>query len=221
MMTTFTAAITTDPTLIEFAATYGAVLEFPPCHIIFAQGEPGYELYIIQSGKVKIVQRAHNGRENLVMVHGVSESFGELSLVDGHPREATATTVTETRVTVIDRATLRQWLAAKPELVENMMQVLAKRVRRVSSQLSDHIFIDAAARLAKVLLLLSQRFGTYERGYLRVTHDLTQEELAQFIGSSRETVNKVLSDFAGRGWLRVEGKSVLILDVDSLARRVR
>ena len=75
--------------------------------------------------------------------------------------------------------------------------------------------------VAKQLLQLAQRFGTQEGGALRVTHDLTQEEIAQLVGASRETVNKALADFAHRGWIRLEGKSVLISDSERLARRAR
>ena len=76
-------------------------------------------------------------------------------------------------------------------------------------------------RVAKNLLQMAGRFGTRDGGVLRVTHDLTQEELAQLVGASRETVNKALADFAHRGWLRLEGKSVLISDSERLARRAR
>ena len=76
-------------------------------------------------------------------------------------------------------------------------------------------------RVAKQLLQLAQRFGTQEGDALRVTHDLTQEEIAQLVGASRETVNKALADFSQRGWIRVEGKSVLILDPERLAKRAR
>jgi CRP/FNR family transcriptional regulator, cyclic AMP receptor protein len=76
-------------------------------------------------------------------------------------------------------------------------------------------------RVAKNLLQMAGRFGTRDGGVLRVTHDLTQEELAQLVGASRETVNKALADFASRGWLRLDGKSVIILDPERLARRAR
>jgi CRP/FNR family transcriptional regulator, cyclic AMP receptor protein len=75
--------------------------------------------------------------------------------------------------------------------------------------------------VAKALLQLAHDFGTHEGGMLRVTHDLTQEEIAQLVGASRETVNKALADFAHRGWLRLEGKSVLILEPQRLIRRAR
>ena len=87
--------------------------------------------------------------------------------------------------------------------------------------LSEQIFTDVPGRVARALLQFAQRFGSQEAGLLRVTHDLTQEEIAQLVGASRETVNKALADFAHRGWLRLEGKSVLILDPERLARRAR
>jgi CRP-like cAMP-binding protein len=82
-------------------------------------------------------------------------------------------------------------------------------------------WIKDRPEIAEQLLQLAQRFGTQEGGALRVTHDLTQEEIAQLVGASRETVNKALADFAQRGWLRLEGKSVLIADSERLARRAR
>jgi CRP-like cAMP-binding protein len=87
--------------------------------------------------------------------------------------------------------------------------------------LSDLAFTDVAGRVAKQLLYLAQKFGTQEDGALRVTHDMTQEEIAQLVGASRETVNKALTDFADRGWLQLEGKSMLICDSEQLARRAR
>lgn len=87
--------------------------------------------------------------------------------------------------------------------------------------LADLIFVDVPGRVAKQLLELAQRFGTREPSGVRVQRDLTQEELAQLVGASRETVNKSVADFAARGWLRLSGKSVLLLDRARLARRAR
>ena len=102
-----------------------------------------------------------------------------------------------------------------------MLRVLARRLRRTNDQLADLIFTDVPGRVAKNLLQMAGKFGTRDGGVLRVTHDLTQEELAQLVGASRETVNKALADFASRGWLRLDGKSVIILDPERLARRAR
>jgi CRP/FNR family transcriptional regulator, cyclic AMP receptor protein len=99
--------------------------------------------------------------------------------------------------------------------------VLARRLRRTNNDLADLILTDVPGRVAKQLLALGQRFGTEQDGGLRVTHDLTQVEIAQLVGASRETVNKALADFAQRGWIRLESKSVLICDSERLARRAR
>src|ERR1700682_3987474 len=111
------------------------------------------------------------------------------------------------------------WISDRPEIAERLLRVLARRLRRTDSDLTDLIFVDVSGRGAKRLLGSAQRFGTREGGAMRLTHDLTQEELAQLVGASRETVNKALSDFAHRGWIRLEGKSVLIRDRAHLSRR--
>jgi CRP-like cAMP-binding protein len=116
---------------------------------------------------------------------------------------------------------LRPWLTNRPEIAEQLLRVLARRLRRTNDALADLIFTDVPGRVAKSLLQMASRFGTRDGGVLRVTHDLTQEELAQLVGASRETVNKALADFASRGWLRLDGKSVIILDPERLARRAR
>ena len=99
--------------------------------------------------------------------------------------------------------------------------MLARRLRRTNANLADLIFTDVPGRVAKTLLQLANRFGVQEGGALRVNHDLTQEEIAQLVGASRETVNKALATFAHRGWIRLEGKSVLIVDTEHLAKRAR
>ena len=147
--------------------------------------------------------------------------FGELSIFGPGPYAATATTVTEVRAISMDRAALRRWMSRQPEIAEELLRALARQLRRTHSMLADLIFTDVPGRVAKALLLLAHRFGSHEAGALRVAHDLTQEEIAQLVGASRETVNKPLADFAHRGWLRLEGKSALILDPERLARRAR
>jgi len=196
-------------------------VEFPRGHEIFAEGEQGDRLYIILAGKVKIGRRSPDGRENLLAVMGPSDMFGELSIFDPGPRTSSVTTVTEVKAVSLDRPALRKWINERPEIAEQLLRVLARRLRRTNNMLADLIFTDVPGRVAKELLRLASRFGSQEGGLLRVTHDLTQEEIAQLVGASRETVNKALADFAHRGWLRLEGKSVLILEPERLARRAR
>ena len=173
------------------------------------------------SGKVKIGRRATDGRENMLSVMGPSDMFGELSLFDPGPRTATATVVTDATLASLAHTSLRPWINDRPEIAEQLLRVLARRLRRTNDALADLIFTDVPGRVAKQLLALSERFGSEEPDGRRVHHDLTQEELAQLVGASRETVNKALADFASRGWVRVDSRALTILDGERLARRAR
>jgi CRP/FNR family transcriptional regulator, cyclic AMP receptor protein len=195
--------------------------DFPRGHMVFAQGEPGDLLYIIISGKVKIGNRSPNGQETLLAILGPSDMFGELSVFDPGPRTSSATTITEVCAVSMDRDALRTWIADRPEIAEQLLRVLARRLRRTNNNLADLIFTDVPGRVAKLLLQLAQRFGTQDDGALRVAHELTQEEIAQLAGASRETVNKALAEFAHRGWIRLHAKTVWIYDSERLARRAK
>jgi CRP-like cAMP-binding protein len=208
----------------EAAEAVAASLEFGEYargETVFTEGEQGDTLYIVLDGKVKIGRRAADGRENMLSVMGPSDMFGELSLFDPGPRTATATVVTDARLASLAHAALRPWLTNRPEIAEQLLRVLARRLRRTNDALADLIFTDVPGRVAQQLLALSERFGSVEPEGTRVHHDLTQEELAQLVGASRETVNKALADFASRGWVRVDSRALTILDAERLARRAR
>ena len=188
---------------------------------IFTEGEPGDRMYVILDGKVKLGQTSTDGRESLLAVLGPGEVFGELSLFDPGPRTATATAVTDAVVIGLGHDNLRPWLAGRPEVAESLLQALAQRLRRTNEALADLVFADVPGRVAKQLLDLADRFGQPGPDGVLVHHDLTQEELAQLVGASRETVNKALADFAQRGWIEVDQREVTLLDMERLARRAR
>ncbi|MBV9485951.1 MAG: Crp/Fnr family transcriptional regulator [Frankiaceae bacterium] len=190
-------------------------------HVVFREGDDGDRLFIVLEGKVKISRAAADGRENLLAVLGGGEMFGELSLFDPGPRTATVTTVTEAVLASLDHDDLRPLLTERPGVAVQLLMALAQRLRRTNEAMADLVFTDVPGRVAKALLDLAEKFGVQEAEGLRVRHDLTQEELAQLVGASRETVNKALSEFAHRGWLRIEGRSVLLIDPERLARRAR
>ena len=189
--------------------------------VLFNEGDQGDRLYVIGEGKIKLGRRSSDGRENLVAILGPGEMFGELSLFDPGPRTMTATAVAETQLMGIGHDDLSGLLAGRPEVAKVLLAALAKRLRRTNENLADLVFTDVPGRVAKALLDLSSRFGRPTEDGILVSHDLTQEELAQLVGASRETVNKALADFASRGWLRLEARAVLIHDVERLKRRAR
>jgi CRP-like cAMP-binding protein len=100
-----------------------------------------------------------------------------------------------------------------------LLASLAQRLRRTNEAVGDLVFSDVPGRVAKALIDLGERFGKQTAEGLFVHHDLTQEELAQLVGASRETVNKALADFAGRNWLKLDGRAVLITDFERLSKR--
>lgn len=189
--------------------------------VLFEEGEPGDRLYVIGEGKVKLGRRSGDGRENLMAVLGPGEMFGELSLFDPGPRTLTASAVADATLFELTHAELVRWLERHPAMSKLLLGALARRLRRTNESLADLVFSDVPGRVAKALLDLSQRFGEPLDDGLRVAHDLTQEELAQLVGASRETVNKALADFAARGWVRREGRAVVLLDLSRLERRAR
>jgi len=196
-------------------------VQLPRGQALFAEGEPGDRLYIVLAGKIKLGRTSADGRDNLLAVLGPGEMFGELSLFDPGPRAATATAVTDTVLIGLGHADLEPWLSERPEVAAQLLRALAQRLRRTNEAMADLVFSDVPGRVAKALLDLAKRFGRPSPDGLHVTHDLTQEELAQLVGASRETVNKALADFQQRGWIRHEARAVMLLDVDRLTKRAR
>ena len=184
---------------------------------LFDEGDLGDRLYIVTEGKVKLGHTSNDGRESLLAVLGPGEIIGELTLFDPGPRSTTATAVSPASLLFLEHEDLMHVLDTNPTLAKHMLRALAQRLRRTNESLSDLVFSDVPGRVAKALLDLADRFGTSTDKGVHVPHDLTQEELAQLVGASRETVNKSLADFVSRGWIRLEGRAVTLLDVDRLA----
>ena len=186
---------------------------------LFKEGDDGNRLYVVLEGKLKLGITSNDGRENLLSILGPGEMFGELSLFDPGPRTATTTAVTDARLLSLAHDQVIGWVSEHPKVSLQLLGRLAQRLRRSNEVLADLVFSDVPGRVAKAIMDLGERFGVKKVDGLYVNHDLTQEELAQLVGASRETVNKALADFAGRGWVRLEPRSVVVLDIDRLSKR--
>lgn len=187
--------------------------------VLFREGDFGNELYIVSTGKLKVGRESPDGRENLLSVVGPGEMIGELTLFDPGTRSTTVTAVSQTELLSLEHNDLMTWLEERPQAAMNLLRALAQRLRRTNDTVGDLVFSDVPGRVAKALLDLAERFGKQGPDGTLVAHDLTQEELAQLVGASRETVNKALADFAARGWLRLEARAVVILDQERLSNR--
>jgi CRP/FNR family cyclic AMP-dependent transcriptional regulator len=187
----------------------------------FHEGDQGDQLYVIMSGKIKLGRTAPDGRENLLAILGPGEVFGEMALFNPAPRTASATAVSVTRLAGLRHDNLRKVIQSTPEVSMQLLRALAQRLTKTNESLADLVFSDVPGRVAKALLDLADRFGRPAADGLLVAHDLTQEELAQLVGASRETVNKALAEFVQRGWIRLENRAVVVLDLQRLRQRSR
>jgi len=189
--------------------------------ILFKEGQEGDRLYVVVHGKIKLGTTSADGRENLLSILGPGEMFGELSLFDPEPRTSTATAVTDVRLVSLAHDAVIGLVTSSPQTSLELLRRLAQRLRKSNEVLADLVFADVPGRVAKAIMDLGERFGVQKEDGLHVNHDLTQEELAQLVGASRETVNKALADFASRGWVKLEPRAVLVTDVERVTKRGR
>ena len=189
--------------------------------VLFYEGDQDDQLFAVLSGKVKLGRTAADGRENMVAIMGPGDVFGEMALFDPSPRSTNAVAVSETRLAAIKHESFKRAQQLDPTISDQVIKTLARRLRHANEALADLVFSDVPGRLAKALLDLADRFGRPATDGVLVAHELTQEELAQLVGASRETVNKALAEFVSRGWIRLEARAVVILDLPRLRQRSR
>jgi len=187
--------------------------------IIFHKGSPGQTMYIIESGKVRIFILSESGQEISVNIYGPGDVFGELALLDGLPRSAGAVAMEKTVTFNLHRDDFLRHLEVCPRMARSIMEVLSTRVRYTTDYAESLAFLDVYGRVAAKLLELSDRYGVQKEG-IEIELRLTQAELASWVGTSRESVNKVLGTFRDYGLIEVEGQRITILDRPGLKRRI-
>lgn len=183
--------------------------------VVFHREDPAGHLYVIVAGTVKIALPDENGREVVVAIERGGDAFGELALFDDSPRSATVTALAETEMLLLARRDFLGVLENNPQAMSRMLGLLAQMVRRSSARVEDLVFLDLPGRVAKCLLDLSEVAG--ERHEI----ELTQEDLASFVGATRVSVNRVLSDLEKRGAIAIGRRHITVKDVDLLQGDVR
>jgi CRP-like cAMP-binding protein len=190
--------------------------------MIFRQGDPGAHLYLVESGRIKITTLAVDGREAFVAIIGPGQVFGELSLFERQERTADARSMEPTILHALAHDDFRPYVAAHPEVAWELLKVLVGMVRRQDQAIQDMVFLDVGGRVARRLLDLAEQHGEDSgNGAIRIDVPITQEELAQMVGASRESVNKALGSFMDRGWVALEGRHYVVSDPESLRRRLK
>ena len=189
-------------------ASYAHTKSFAAGGTIFEKGDPGTSLFAVCTGTVKISNQSIGGKDavfNLISSGGI---FGEIALLDGQPRTADALALTNCELMVIDRRDFVPLVSQNPAIALKLIEILCKRIRHTSEQVEDATFLDLPGRLAKTLLWLSADAGPSQ---LRKV-SITQREIGQIIGMSRESTNKQLREWEENKWVKLERGGVVILD---------
>lgn len=200
-------------------ASHGRMRSYRSGAVLFREGDPGDSLHIVVEGGVRIVVLSPTGEEATIALLGPGEFVGDLALLDGGVRSASAIASRPTRTLVVTRANFRRWLAQRPRAALALLETLSLRVRRTDEALADLTFLDVPHRLAKWLLDLAytQTSVETERPSTKdVRLRVTQSELASMLGVSRESVNKQLNRFARKGWVLLGRGSVTLIDMEAL-----
>lgn len=188
--------------------------------VIFDQGDPGNSLIIIKSGLVKISLVDSNNHEFIIKTFSEHDFFGEMSLLDGGSRSATATAVEDTRALIIFRDNFIGLIQKNPSVALGMLSELSIRLRTTTENISNLTFFDAYGKVARCLLDLADKLGKREEAGLAIHLTLSRQELANMSGLSRETFARILKEFQVRGCLKVQGKKILILNEKVMRREI-
>jgi CRP/FNR family transcriptional regulator, cyclic AMP receptor protein len=187
--------------------------------VIFRQGDAGQGLVAVLSGQVKITSPSVGGKEIVLNIINPGEVFGEIALLDSKPRSADAVALAPCELLVIDRRDFVPFLEARPQLCIRLLAVLCERLRRTSEQVQDLLFLDLRARLAKTLLRLADQHGQTAPAGREISMRLSQREIGNLVGRSRESVNKQLREWQDANLIRFHAGRLVIRDLVALERQ--
>jgi CRP/FNR family transcriptional regulator, cyclic AMP receptor protein len=181
---------------------------------VFVQDEPGDRMYVLAEGAVKLYVSSRDGGIVELARHHPPASFGELALLDGGSRSASAEAVERSVLLVVTRDELLRLLRSEEKVAEALLRALGTMVRRTTRQLTDRAFLNLRGRVARQLLLLAEDGNRSSTVTLRVT----QGELATMVGGARQTVNQALKSLESSGCIRAVGRAFALLDREQLQR---
>ncbi len=187
--------------------------------VIFYEGDLGGSLYIIAKGTVKIVMMADDGREHILGLLHEGDFFGEISLIDGQPRSATAIAQEKVSIVMVSRDDFVRLLRENPEMSLKIMVTLCERLRKTDKHVESLAFLSAPGRVAQVLLNWCERHAEGASTDIVIPHKMTRQEFASIAGTSRETLTRVLMDLQDDGLIRLEKAEIHITDRHKLREK--
>jgi CRP/FNR family transcriptional regulator, cyclic AMP receptor protein len=208
-----------SPEQLTKVAALAQARSYPGRTAVVTQGEPASALFGIVHGRLKVSSAGPDGRDTVLGIMAEGEIFGEVALLDGGPRSATCTTMEPCELLVIARQPFLELVESSPSIGVKLLEVLARRLRRLSQRSENSAFLEVSARLARIVLDLAVRFGERRQkpvSGIYVTLKLSQQELGDLIGATRESVNKQLSDWTRQGIVTLQAGRIAITDPDAL-----
>jgi CRP/FNR family cyclic AMP-dependent transcriptional regulator len=203
-----------EPEQLEQLVSYARTRKVAAGTTLFSKGDPGTELFAVSAGTVKISVPAPDGREAMFNLLHPGEIFGEIALLDGRPRTADAMAMTDCELTVIERRDFLAFVHGEPNVALQLIALLCERLRIASEHYEEVVFLDLPTRLARILLQLAEQ---NEAGAEEPKLKITQREISQMLGSTRESVNKQLRAWAKRGFIALERGGIAVYRLAALA----
>ncbi|GAA5183961.1 cAMP-activated global transcriptional regulator CRP [Rugosimonospora acidiphila] len=182
--------------------------------LLFVENDPGDSLIILKRGAIAVFRTSPTGERAVLTVIRPPDVFGEVSLLDGSARSASAEAIEDCSALALSRGAFIELVHANSHILDAVMRSLGALIRRLTEQNADHVFLDLPGRVAKTLVRLAG-----DSHAPMVTIELNQSQLAEMAGGSRQSVNQAIGSFANRGWLRTEGRRIVVTDLAALRRR--
>src|SRR3954451_9133462 len=202
-----------EPAAFDQLCRYARLSSLKRGAAIFSKGDPGNSLYAVISGSVKMSTSSAEGRNAILNLIGPGEVFGEIALLDGLERTTDAIANSDCELFIIDRREFIPFLHSQPALAMKFIQLLCARLRRTSEHVEQIILQDLPGRLASALLRLTEK-PKQPRAERPIV--ITQQEISEMVGMSRESINKQLRAWEHRNWVRLEHGAIVVRDVEAL-----
>ncbi len=203
---------------LEKIAKLGVRQKYKKGNVVVIEQESGAALFVIVSGKVKIVRMDEDGREVILSIFGPGEFFGEMSLLDGMARSASVIATEKSELLMIHRRDFLELLHEFPSVAISLLAELAMRLRKADMQIKSLSLKDAAGRVANVVLMLADDIGIFRKGKVEIEDLPLQQDIANMAGTSRETVSRMLNMFVEKGQIQLDGSKLTINDYDAFRK---
>ncbi|EDM81471.1 Cyclic nucleotide-binding:Bacterial regulatory protein, Crp [Plesiocystis pacifica SIR-1] len=190
--------------------------EIPRRQVIYLPGDPGEQIFFINGGRVKTSKVTRDGKELTLAYRGAGQIFGELAVIDGSPREEMAEAMKNAIITELPIEVFRELLMEDTKLCFAFMSEVGRRRKQLETKLEHLVFKDVQAKLAALLLELGDEYGQETEDGLQIGLKITHQEMANLIGSTRETISLTLAQFKKKKLLNMNGRTVVLLDQEGL-----